>query len=232
MGVVQSILGAPQPRPVHTDAAGLALGGHDPVTYYSGELKMGSSEHSSYYEHAHYHFSSAANKEAFDAAPHKYAPAFGGYCAWAIAEGKVRVPFFLFFCAGKHDMFLTPNEPNIQAIILGSRPLTIAIDCLYVFVYCVRMYCTYTAGIHTFSSRPPSPTTSSSANANASIFFMTPKAPTPSQNGKRATPPRSRPRPGVCGIHASTLRRELKRQWQRSDRGIYVRLRLLSNNMK
>ena len=81
MGVVQSILGAPQPRPVHTDAAGLALGGHDPVTYYSGELKMGSSEHSSYYEHAHYHFSSAANKEAFDAAPHKYAPAFGGYCA-------------------------------------------------------------------------------------------------------------------------------------------------------
>ena len=98
MGVVQSILGAPQPRPVHTDAAGLALGGHDPVTYYSGELKMGSSEYSSYYEHAHYHFSSAANKEAFDAAPHKYAPAFGGYCAWAIAEGKVRVPFFLFLC--------------------------------------------------------------------------------------------------------------------------------------
>ena len=212
MGVVQSILGAPQPRPVHTDAAGLALGGHDPVTYYSGELKMGSSEYSSYYEHAHYHFSSAANKEAFDAAPHKYAPAFGGYCAWAIAEGKVRVPFFLF-CAGKHDMFLTPNEPNIQAIILGSRPLTIAIDCVYVFVYCVRMHVLYIYGGHTytFSLRPPSPTTSSwTANANASIFFMTPKAPTPSQNGKRATPPRSRPRPGVCGIHASTLRRELK----------------------
>lgn len=32
-----------------------------------------------------WHFSSGANRDAFLADPESYAPAYGGYCAWAAA---------------------------------------------------------------------------------------------------------------------------------------------------
>ena len=33
-------------------------------------------------------FTSAANRDAFAADPAKYAPQFGGYCAWAVGHGS------------------------------------------------------------------------------------------------------------------------------------------------
>jgi YHS domain-containing protein len=36
---------------------------------------------------AEWHFTSAANREAFVNDPEMYAPQFGGYCAWAVAHG-------------------------------------------------------------------------------------------------------------------------------------------------
>ena len=34
-----------------------------------------------------WYFASAANRDAFAADPAKYAPQYGGYCAWAVSQG-------------------------------------------------------------------------------------------------------------------------------------------------
>jgi hypothetical protein len=36
---------------------------------------------------AQWRFASAANRDAFSADPGKYAPQYGGYCAWAVSQG-------------------------------------------------------------------------------------------------------------------------------------------------
>ena len=40
------------------------------------------------YMGAKFKFASAVNRDAFIEAPEKYAPQYGGYCAWAMADGK------------------------------------------------------------------------------------------------------------------------------------------------
>jgi YHS domain-containing protein len=75
--------------PVFTEfRSKLALDGYDPVAYFkSGKATKGSASHVSTWNSATWHFSSAANKTAFDANPPSFAPQFGGYCAWAVSEG-------------------------------------------------------------------------------------------------------------------------------------------------
>jgi YHS domain-containing protein len=75
--------------PVYTGfLSSLAVNGHDPVAYFAeGRPVEGSSAFESTYEGATWRFASAANKAAFDAEPAKYAPQYGGYCAWAVSQG-------------------------------------------------------------------------------------------------------------------------------------------------
>jgi len=37
---------------------------------------------------AQWRFANQANLDAFKAEPEKYAPAYGGYCAWAVSQGN------------------------------------------------------------------------------------------------------------------------------------------------
>lgn len=75
--------------PVYTAfLSDLAVGGYDPVAYFTeGRPIEGSSRHAVDYLGAEWRFASAANKAAFQADPHKFAPAYGGYCAWAVSQG-------------------------------------------------------------------------------------------------------------------------------------------------
>ena len=67
---------------------GVAVKGHDPVAYFTvGRPTRGSADFSATHEGATYHFASAANRDAFAADPARYAPQYGGYCAWAVAQG-------------------------------------------------------------------------------------------------------------------------------------------------
>ena len=67
---------------------GVALGGSDPVAYFTeGKPAAGSSDHSYDYDGVTWHFASAANRDAFAADPGKYAPQYGGFCAWAVSQG-------------------------------------------------------------------------------------------------------------------------------------------------
>ncbi len=67
---------------------GAAASGYDVVAYFTeGHPVSGSADHTAEYEGATWRFSSAANRDAFIADPAKYAPQYGGYCAYAVSQG-------------------------------------------------------------------------------------------------------------------------------------------------
>ncbi len=66
----------------------LAIHGYDSVAYFTqGQARVGKAVYSVKYGEAVYRFVSEANKKAFAAAPQRYAPQFGGYCAYGTALG-------------------------------------------------------------------------------------------------------------------------------------------------
>lgn len=92
MSVLSTAAAAPafaDKDPVYTGLfSNVAVEGHDPVAYFTqGKPVKGSKEFSTDYQGAEFRFSSAENLETFKANPEKYAPQYGGYCAWAVAEG-------------------------------------------------------------------------------------------------------------------------------------------------
>lgn len=67
---------------------GVGAGGHDVVAYFRAGRPVAGSElitHS--WNGAVWRFASAANRDAFIAAPERYAPAYGGHCSWAASQG-------------------------------------------------------------------------------------------------------------------------------------------------
>lgn len=67
---------------------GVAVGGFDPVAYFTVKRAVeGSKEYTLSHNGAEWRFSSAENKALFMANPDRYAPQFGGYCAFAVASG-------------------------------------------------------------------------------------------------------------------------------------------------
>lgn len=69
----------------------LALEGYDPVAYFpegGGKPKEGSKKITTKYRGVVYRFVSEKNRTTFLANPERYEPAYGGWCAWAMADGK------------------------------------------------------------------------------------------------------------------------------------------------
>ena len=66
----------------------VAIEGIDPVAYFKeGKPVEGSSDFEHEWMGVTWRFVSAANRDLFAADPEKYAPHYGGYCAWAVAQG-------------------------------------------------------------------------------------------------------------------------------------------------
>jgi YHS domain-containing protein len=67
---------------------GVALRGYDPVSYFSeGKPQRGLPAHSYVYKGSRFHFASAENQRLFSDDPGRYAPQFGGFCAYGTAQG-------------------------------------------------------------------------------------------------------------------------------------------------
>jgi len=65
-----------------------ALRGYDPVAYFTeGKPIEGSDRFTHHWQGATWHFASAENRDSFAADPERYAPQYGGYCAWAVSQG-------------------------------------------------------------------------------------------------------------------------------------------------
>lgn len=74
--------------PVAMSGDGLAIQGYDPVAYFTdGKAVPGDPAHSFDWQGATWLFASAAHRDAFTADPLRYAPQYGGYCAYAISKG-------------------------------------------------------------------------------------------------------------------------------------------------
>jgi YHS domain-containing protein len=68
----------------------LAIEGYDPVAYFTDKMPLkGNPKFASKHEGTVYWFVSAEHKAMFDAAPAKYAPAFGGYCGYAASINRL-----------------------------------------------------------------------------------------------------------------------------------------------
>jgi YHS domain-containing protein len=89
--------------PVNADAQGLAIRGYDPTAYFiAGRAVQGVPEHDYRWNGATWRFASAEARARFVANPEAYAPAFGGYCAWAISQN-----------------YIAPGDPNFWRIVDG-----------------------------------------------------------------------------------------------------------------
>lgn len=74
-------------EPVNKDRNGIALKGYDPVAYFrANAAQKGSAQFLHTWKGAKWHFSTGENRDEFARQPEKYAPQFGGYCAWAVSK--------------------------------------------------------------------------------------------------------------------------------------------------
>lgn len=70
----------------------VALGGYDPVSYFDGKPAPGDEKRSSVYRGVNYRFANDENRNKFAENPQRYLPAYGGWCATAMAKGdKVEI---------------------------------------------------------------------------------------------------------------------------------------------
>jgi len=108
--LVSGIATAAQP-PVFSDAAG-AIRGYDPVAYFEQKAPVrGSRQFVHKWNGATWYFSSAVNRDRFAAAPEKYAPQYGGYCAYGVAQG-----------------YAPEIDPNAWAVVDGKLYLNFSRD--------------------------------------------------------------------------------------------------------
>ena len=69
---------------------GLAIGGTDPVAYFRDAAPVqGRADFALMWHGATWAFASAENMESFEMNPEAFAPQFGGYCAYALAQGAL-----------------------------------------------------------------------------------------------------------------------------------------------
>jgi YHS domain-containing protein len=94
---------------INADPSGLALHGYDPVAYFTeGKPVKGKTDITAEYDSATYRFATAANLAMFQSDPGKYAPQYGGYCAYGTALGK------------KFD-----GDPNVWKVVDGKLYLNV-----------------------------------------------------------------------------------------------------------
>ena len=106
--------------------AHVMLDGHDVVAYFTqGQHALGQPQIKSDYQGVTFRFASAAHKALFDAAPQKYLPQYGGFCAngimfgipwggdadtWRIVDGRL----FIFGGKGSRAAFELDTAANIR----------------------------------------------------------------------------------------------------------------------
>ncbi len=74
--------------PVWTGLLGTsaAVGGYDSVSYFGGHPVEGNDKFATIYKGATFKFATAQNLATFKANPARFAPQYGGHCAWAAAN--------------------------------------------------------------------------------------------------------------------------------------------------
>ena len=89
---------------INKDKSGLALKGFDAVGYFKQAKAIeGKKEFEHTWMDATWRFSTAENRDLFAKSPEKYAPQFGGYCAFGVTGG-----------------YLAPTDPTAWKVVEGK----------------------------------------------------------------------------------------------------------------
>lgn len=127
VGLLASIVlfscgGSKENQPEIYQKDNIALDGYDPVAYFTdNEAVKGSNEYRCEYKGAIFHFSSKENQDAFIENSAKYVPAYGGWCAYAVAEKSTKMapdPTAFKIQDGKLLLFYDNFITNIQGGLL------------------------------------------------------------------------------------------------------------------
>ncbi|MEO6315738.1 MAG: YHS domain-containing (seleno)protein [Chitinophagaceae bacterium] len=105
-----------QQSAVFSSAAEGAIHGYDPVAYFKeSKAVKGDKKYSFTWNTATWYFANPENLEAFKATPEKFAPQYGGYCAYGLADGHKAPtdPEAWLIADGK--LYLNYNK-NVQAM--------------------------------------------------------------------------------------------------------------------
>ena len=96
-------------------------GGYDVVAYFTESKPVeGSDKFATEYKGAEWHFSSQENLDMFVASPEKYAPQYGGYCAYAVALNSTASGDPLQWTVHGGKLYLN-YDANIQAKWTADR---------------------------------------------------------------------------------------------------------------
>jgi hypothetical protein len=86
------------------NTANQAINGYDPVAYFTeGKAAMGNEKFTYSWHDANWNFKSKENLDLFMKNPERYAPQYGGYCAYGLSEGHK-----------------APTDPNAWTIVEGK----------------------------------------------------------------------------------------------------------------
>jgi YHS domain-containing protein len=125
-----------QKAKANVDSNGVILKGYDPVAYFTRHQAVkGKPSIQSRFGGAIYHFTSAADKAAFDKNPSRYVPQYGAFCANYVRKGELRdvdpTVFFiykgkLYVCSAADEAkeFRSNIEENIDNADRSWRQLT------------------------------------------------------------------------------------------------------------
>jgi YHS domain-containing protein len=122
---------------VNVNSQGVILKGYDAVAYFKqlGKPVKGNPEIKSSFQGATYLFASAQNKADFDKDPAKYAPQYGGFCAYGVTIGVLAdiegsdgfvYKDKLYVCGNKgaETSFITDLDSNIEKADTNWRQLS------------------------------------------------------------------------------------------------------------
>ncbi len=73
---------------IYSNWLGKAIAGYDPVAYFTEQKPVeGDSDFTTKWMGATWYFATAQNRDKFADMPEKFAPQYGGYCAYAVSQG-------------------------------------------------------------------------------------------------------------------------------------------------
>ena len=103
---------------------GKAIEGYDPVAFFTeSKPVMGADSLSYKWNDTKWLFSSAKNREAFKENPKKYAPQYGGYCAYGIAQGHKAPTKIDTWTIVDNKLYLNYNASVNQAWVKDQKKL-------------------------------------------------------------------------------------------------------------
>jgi len=105
-------------KPMFSDEA---INGYDPVAYFTtGKAAKGYKKYTYSWKTATWYFSSAENLNLFKENPEKYAPQFGGYCAFAVSNGFTANSDPKVFKIINNKLYLCADKKFLEKWIIGG----------------------------------------------------------------------------------------------------------------